>query len=154
MRKFKTSLKNRATYAYYDADGRVTSKLIPGEDGVTEEWIHILHRLDDAEWNSDNKQHRSGRKVMPEAPTSYEDVSPYIADSAPDPLDKLIAEEFESEILAAIDNLPPQQAAAIKVVKLGGVSLVDYARATGKSKSTVSGNIKAATDKLQEQFGR
>lgn len=154
MRKFKTSLKNRATYAYYDADGRVKNRLVPGENGVTEEWIHILHREDDAEWNSDNKQHRAGRKVMPEAPTSYEDISPYIADSAPEPLDKLIADEGESEILAAIESLPPQQAAAIKAVKLGGMSLVDYAAMTGKSRGTVSGNIKAATEKLRAQFGK
>jgi RNA polymerase sigma factor (sigma-70 family) len=154
MRKFKTSLKNRATYAYYGADGRKCNTLVPGEDGITEEWIHILHRLDDAEWNSDNKQHRTGRKLVPEAPSSYEEVSPYIADSAPSPLDKLIAEETESEILKAIDNLPPQQAAAVKAVKLEGMSLVDYAAMTGKSKSTVSESIKVATEKLRLQFGK
>jgi RNA polymerase sigma factor (sigma-70 family) len=91
---------------------------------------------------------------MPEAPSSYEGVSPYIADSASDPLDKLAAKETESEILAAIDNLPPQQAAAIKAVKLDGMSLVDYAAMTGKSKSTVSESIKAATEKLRAQFGK
>jgi RNA polymerase sigma factor (sigma-70 family) len=154
MRKFKTSLKNRTTYAYYGADGRKCNTLVPGEHGITEEWIHILHRLDDAEWNSDNKQHRTGRKLVPEAPSSYEEVSPYIADSAPDPLSMLIATESKSEILAAIDNLPPQQSAAIKAVKLGGMSLVDYASMTGKSKSTVSESIKSATEKLRVQFGK
>ena len=44
----KTSMKKRDTYTYYFNDG---TKIVlrPGEDGVTEEHIKMLHAMDDAE---------------------------------------------------------------------------------------------------------
>ena len=44
----KTSAKERTTYTYCFCDG---TKIVlrPGEDGVTEEDIKMLHALDDAE---------------------------------------------------------------------------------------------------------
>lgn len=51
LRLHKTSAKNRGSYIYYFENGeRIT--LRPGQDGVTEELIHKLHKLDDRECES------------------------------------------------------------------------------------------------------
>ena len=36
MRNYKTSKANRATYRYYDIEGKLRCELVPGQDGVTE----------------------------------------------------------------------------------------------------------------------
>lgn len=35
MRNYKTSKANRATYRYYDIEGKLRCELVPGQDGVT-----------------------------------------------------------------------------------------------------------------------
>ena len=47
-RAYKTSQKKRTNYIYYTAEG---AKIVitPGEDGVTEAYIQLLHEMDDAE---------------------------------------------------------------------------------------------------------
>lgn len=47
MRQYKTGRKNRATYIYYSADGKKLMELVPGENGVTEADIAMLHEQDD-----------------------------------------------------------------------------------------------------------
>lgn len=48
MKIRKTSNKQRMTYTYIDAEGNRTV-LRPGENGVTEVHIKMLHAADDAE---------------------------------------------------------------------------------------------------------
>ena len=52
MRQYKISKKNLATYTYYSADGKMLMELVPGENGVTEADIAMLHELDDLEYNA------------------------------------------------------------------------------------------------------
>lgn len=52
MRQYKISKKNLATYTYYSADGKKLMELVPGENGVTEADIAMLHEQDDLEYNS------------------------------------------------------------------------------------------------------
>lgn len=56
MRQYKTSKKNRATYTYYSADGKKLMELVPGEDGVTEADIAMLHEQDDLEYNAQRRE--------------------------------------------------------------------------------------------------
>jgi hypothetical protein len=61
MRKYKAPLKNRTTYVYRYDDGTPIMELRPGENGVTEADIQMLHRADDDEWNNDYMQRQIRR---------------------------------------------------------------------------------------------
>ena len=50
----KTNYYDRETYRYKGADGRMV-EIKPNEEGVTAEWIHQLHLLDDQWIYHDNK---------------------------------------------------------------------------------------------------
>ena len=52
----KTSKKNRATYIYYDANGKKVAELIPGENGVTEALITMLHEDDDETVDAERRE--------------------------------------------------------------------------------------------------
>ena len=56
MRQYKTSKKNRATYTYYSAAGKKLMELIPGENGITEADIAMLHEQDDLEYNAQRRE--------------------------------------------------------------------------------------------------
>ena len=53
MKYYKTGNKNRQTYTYVGLDGRKET-LVPGENGITEEFILALHRMDDNEVYNNN----------------------------------------------------------------------------------------------------
>ena len=57
MRYHKTPKTRRTTYRYEFADGTV-AEIRPGEDGVTAEFIKMLHNFDDAEVRNNNKHAR------------------------------------------------------------------------------------------------
>lgn len=55
MRRFKTAEKNRTNYVYYTADGKKV-ELKPGQDGIDETWIAILHDWDDKEVDAERRE--------------------------------------------------------------------------------------------------
>lgn len=55
MKLHKTRRNQRETYKYYDANGKLTDEVKPGEKGVTEVTISILHHMDDSEVRSNLK---------------------------------------------------------------------------------------------------
>lgn len=57
----KTSSKERATYKYYDAYGKLVSELRVGQDGITEVTIKMLHASDDREVYNNLKNVRPNR---------------------------------------------------------------------------------------------
>ena len=57
MKYYKTGNKNRQTYTYVGLDGRKET-LVPGENGITEEFILALHRMDDNEVYNNNKNRK------------------------------------------------------------------------------------------------
>lgn len=57
----KTSSKERATYKYYDAYGKLVSELRVGHDGITEMTIKALHASDDREVYNNLKNARPNR---------------------------------------------------------------------------------------------
>ena len=58
MKFHKTGNKNRQTYTYLGLDGRKET-LVPGENGITEEFILALHRMDDNEVYNNNKNRKA-----------------------------------------------------------------------------------------------
>ncbi|MGN0363978.1 MAG: hypothetical protein ACI4ET_14220 [Bilifractor sp.] len=59
MKLHKTRRNQRETYKYFDESGNVICEIKPGEKGVTEANISILHLMDDAEVRS-NLKYRHG----------------------------------------------------------------------------------------------
>ena len=57
----KTSSKERATYKYYDAYGKLVSELRVGQDGITEVTIKMLYASDDKEVYNNLKNVRPNR---------------------------------------------------------------------------------------------
>lgn len=89
MRNYKTSKANRATYRYYDIDGKLKCELIPGQDGVTEVLIQQLHAADNDEYDA-NRREAYHIPVHYMAYTSgdaeeAEDRNLYLADDETDP---------------------------------------------------------------------
>lgn len=107
-RKFKTSEKNRINYVYYTADGK---KIVipPGEDGVTEEMIMLLHTYDDEEVDAKRREdyHVPVRfeGYSDDEGSELESRNSYLADSSADPLEKLMEAIKEEELETKIDNL-------------------------------------------------
>jgi RNA polymerase sigma factor (sigma-70 family) len=59
MRFLKTNSKSRTTYKYYELNKKKPACVLkPGENGVTEVIIHLLHRMDDRLVYNEIKNHR------------------------------------------------------------------------------------------------
>jgi len=161
MNKYRTPKKDRATYVCRDAYGDVWMVLRPGENGVTEADIANMHRADDDEWNSDYKQHRKGRKGVPEAPLSYEEVDEdevWIGDNTANPLELILAEESKSEakrrVSEAIGKLPTKQTNAVQAVWLDEKSAREYAAEQNCSEANVSALLDRAFKNLRKILAR
>ena len=49
MKTYKTPVAQRGTYKHIDEEGKVAATYEPGKDGVTEDMVQELHRMDDHE---------------------------------------------------------------------------------------------------------
>lgn len=155
MRQYKTSKKNRATYVYYSADGKKLMELIPGENGVTEADIAMLHAQDDLDYNTQRREDYH-------APVHYDsytvsddqdgtDRNPYLTDMESSPEDLILGALDSSERKAAIrllwDALLPQQRELV-LKKLRGMSNTDIASSEGVTEAAVRNRLK----KIQDRF--
>jgi len=153
MRLQKTSKKNRTTYIYYGADGKKLMELKPGENGVTEADIAMLHEQDDVELNAQ-------RREVYHAPVYYDkycrdasDRNPYLCDTAEGP-EELVVKAIEAEERAkAIEILwaallPQQRELVLK--KLKGMTNTEIAANDGVSEAAVRNRL----HKIQERFNR
>lgn len=107
-RKFKTAEKNRVNYVYYTADGKKIV-ITPGENGVTEEMITLLHTYDDEEVDAERREdyHVPVRfeGYSDDEGSELESRNSYLADSSADPLEKLMEAIKEEELETKIGNL-------------------------------------------------
>ena len=155
MRQYKTGRKNRATYIYYSADGKKLMELVPGENGVTEADIAMLHEQDDLEYNAQRREDYH-------APVHYDsytvsdgqdgtDRNSYLTDTDSSPEDLILGALDASDRKAAIrvlwDALLPQQRELV-LKKLRGMSNTDIAAAEGVTEAAVRNRLK----KVQERF--
>lgn len=107
-RKFKTAQKNRPNYIYFTADGKKFI-LNPGEDGVTEEMIMLLHKWDDEEVNASRRENYHApvrfESYSDDEGISLEGRNSYLGDSSVDPLEKMMEAINEEEMKIKISNL-------------------------------------------------
>lgn len=155
MRQQKTSKKNRDTYIYYGADGKKVVELIPGENGVTEALIAMLHQTDDEDFNSNRREDYLGpihyQAYKDGEGDDAEDRNDYLADDSFNPEKALIDWFTTTERSAAFkeiwDNLLPQQRDLIQK-KAKGRSNVDIAAQEGVSEAAIRNRLK----KIQGKF--
>jgi len=157
MRQFKTSKKPeaRSTYIYYDADGNKVMELKPGENGVTEAHIAMLHQADDEEFDAQRREDYL-------APIHYqaykdgdgddaEDRNEYLVDTRPNPEEAFMASLTRAERNAAFKEiwrgLLPQQRDLIKKKRQGRTN-VDIAAEEGVTEAAIRNRL----TKIQEKF--
>ena len=119
-------LSETGLYTYYrwdeDLKQEVPVNLVPGEDGVTEDWVILLDEIDHDEDLGDRyeDENRSDRYVNGEAVSRNTDGETFTSDAAPlaakdaDPFDLLFAETNEedpqiAEVLRQMEKLTPAQ---------------------------------------------
>lgn len=154
MRRNKTSKKNRTNYTYYYADGTKFT-LTPGENGVTEALIAMLHQEDDTEFNA---QRREDYHV----PVHYQvytdgdgdnadDRNDYLADTSADPEESFIEVLTRAERSTAFreiwDALQPQQR-SLAIKKLQGRTNVDIATEENSTEAA----IRSRLTKIKKKF--
>lgn len=107
-RAYKTSKKSRTNYIYYTAEG---TKIVitPGDDGVTETDIEILHSMDDFEVD---EQRRYDYRVTAHLDAYHDgeskaanDRNKYLTDDSANPEKLLVKAENEAEQLDLLDKL-------------------------------------------------
>ena len=93
-RQNQTAKNKRTTYVYYDANGRKQVELRPGEDGVTEADISMLHEMDDTDLNADRREDYHVPSRFEAYYTGSEDTdgrNMWLADENADPEEAVIA---------------------------------------------------------------
>lgn len=155
MRNQKTSKANRATYRYYDINGKCCCELIHGQDGVTEVLIQQLHAADDDEFDAN-------RREAYHVPVHYaayscgdaeeaEDRNAYLADEDADPsfiLEKAFTRaEFQQAFHDRWAKLNADQRRLV-LRKANGESNVSIAAELGVSEAAIRNQLK----RIQKHF--
>lgn len=155
MKNYKTSKANRATYRYYDIDGKLKCELIPEQDGVTEVLIQQLHAADDDEYDA-NRREAYHIPVHYMAYTSgdteeAEDRNSYLADEAADPsllFEKAISRaEFKRDFHERWSRLTKEQQSLV-FRKVKGETNVAIAAEQGVSEAAIRKQLK----RIQKHF--
>lgn len=155
MKNYKTSKANRATYRYYDIDGKLKCELIPEQDGVTEVLIQQLHAADDDEYDANRRE----AYHIPVHYMSYtsgdteeaEDRNSYLADEAADPsllFEKAISRaEFKRDFHERWSRLTKEQQSLV-FRKVKGETNVAIAAEQGVSEAAIRKQLK----RIQKHF--
>ena len=144
MRKNKTSNKPevRATYIYYDANGKKLLELKPGKNGVTETDITMLHQSDDEEFDA---QRREDYYIPVRYDACSSENNSYISDNGTNPA--LAADEDKTDFESTWDKLLAQQQELV-MKKLSGRSNTDIAAEDGVTEGAIRDRIR----KIQKKF--
>jgi RNA polymerase sigma factor (sigma-70 family) len=143
-RKFKTGKKSRTTYIYYSEDGCRTV-LRPGENGVTEADIALLHEMDDDEFDNDRRE-SSTERFSP-----FEDwlVENETTEDA-EPLEKTVFRNLTVQKLdRAIETLQPAQKKLLYQVYFLGMKVTEIAREENVDESSIRERLKWIYKKLK-----
>lgn len=143
-RKFKTSKKSRTTYIYYSEDGSRTV-LRPGENGVTEADIALLHEMDDDEFDNDRRE-SSAERFSPFEDWLVENENA----EAPVPLEETALRDLTVEKLdCAIKILQPAQKKLLYQVYFHGMKITEIAREENVDESSIRERLKWIYKKLR-----
>lgn len=161
-REYKTSQKNRTNYIYYTSEG-TKIMITPGENGVTEADIELLHTMDDTEVDG---QRRYDYRVPAHLDAYHDgesdaadDRNKYLADDSTNPEELCITNEEEQEHQAYLDKLAeamacllPQQKELFKKVYLDKRSNTDIAAEEGVTEAAIRNRLKKMNEKLRRYF--
>lgn len=155
MRQQKTGKKNRATYIYYDADGNKIAELIPGENGVTEALIAMLHQDDDEVFDAERREkYRTPLRYQgccDADGVEIDDKNSILADPDADPFGILLRELDQVQQANAFspvwNSLLPQQRELV-LQKQQGRTNVEIAKGRGVSEAAVRNQLR----KIQKRF--
>jgi len=159
-RAYKTSQKKRINYIYYTSEG---SKIVisPGENGVTEADIQLLHEMDDAEVD---EQRRYNYRVTVHLDAYHDgegdeasDRNKYLADESVNSERLLIQAEDEAKhqdmldkLRKAMDCLMPQQKELFKKVYLEKRTNTEIAAEEGVTEAAIRGRLKKLQERLRK----
>lgn len=155
MRQQKTGKGNRATYIYYDADGKKVAELIPGENGVTEALIAMLHQDDDEVFDAERRENYRTplryQSCCDADGVEIDDKNSILADPDADPSDILLRELEQAQKTNAFhpvwNSLQPQQR-ELALQKQQGRTNVEIAKERGVSEAAVRNQLR----KIQKRF--
>lgn len=160
MRKFKTAGKNRTNYVYYTAEGKAM-KLKPGQDGIDETWIAMLHNWDDEEVDAARREeygcpvHYDG--YFDRDGDNADDRNPYLEDYTYNPLEQIltsIADEEHStrldKLMVALSELTDKQKKTVVKKFYRGMTNTDIAAEEGVSETAIRNRLK----KIYTQLGK
>lgn len=159
-RAYKTSQKKRTNYIYYTAEG---TKIVitPGEDGVTEADIELLHTMDDEEVD---EQRRYNYKITAHLDAYHDseneaatDRNKYLADDRDNPEHLYIEAEDKAEhqdmldkLTKAMECLLPQQKELFKKVYLEKRTNTDIAAEEGVTEAAIRNRLKKMHEKIRK----
>ncbi len=159
-RKFKTSKKKRTNYIYYPAEGpRIV--ITPGEDGVSETDIELLHTMDDEEVD---EQRRYDYRIKANLDgyldgegAEADDRNKYLSDYSNSPERVLLEKEREAEDLAtlerltkAMERLTNNQRELFKKKYVDQRTNTDIANEEGVSEAAIRNRLKKMHSKLKK----
>jgi len=161
-RQGRTGKNNRTTYVYFDANGRKQIELRPGEDGVTEADISMLHEMDDADWLSDRRENH----IKPYRYESYrsdgedaDEKNPWLADETADPEFMLIEAENDAEheqrlqiMPEALASLLPAQRELYEKVYVHKRKYTEIAAEEGVTETAIRNRLKKMHERLKKLF--
>lgn len=161
-RAYKTSQKKRTNYIYYTAEG---TKIVitPGEDGVTEADIELLHTMDDEEVD---EQRRYDYRVTTHLDAYHDgeeeaanDRNKYLVDDTGNPEHLIVEAENEAEhqdmldkLRKAMEFLLPQQRELFKKVYLERRSNTDIAAEEGVTEAAIRNRLKKLHERLRKNL--
>lgn len=160
-RNFKTSENNRTTYRYYSVDG-TKIEIVPGESGVSEIDIEILHSLDDEEVNENRRyEYRvtTHLDAYDDGGSFIEDSNKYMRDSDSNPIlllvekeDKLEHENRLDKLKHGIKSLLPNQQELFKKKFIENRTNTDIALEENVTEAAIRNRLKKIKNKLGKSF--
>ena len=160
-RNFKTSENNRITYRYYSVDG-TKIEIVPGESGVSEIDIEILHSLDDEEVNENRRyEYRvtTHLDAYDDGRSYIEDSNKYMRDNDSNPIlllvekeDKLEHENRLDKLKHGIKSLLPNQQELFKKKFVENRTNTDIALEENVTEAAIRNRLKKIKNKLGKSF--
>lgn len=160
-RNFKTSENNRTTYRYYSVDG-TKIEIVPGESGVSEIDIEILHSLDDEEVNENRRyEYRvtTHLDAYDDGGSFIEDSNKYMRDNDSNPIlllvekeDKLEHENRLDKLKHGIKSLLPNQQELFKKKFIENRTNTDIALEENVTEAAIRNRLKKIKNKLGKSF--
>lgn len=160
-RNFKTSENNRTTYRYYSVDG-TKIEIVPGESGVSEIDIEILHSLDDEEVNENRRyEYRvtTHLDAYDDGESFIEDSNKYMRDNDSNPIlllvekeDKLEHENRLDKLKHGIKSLLPNQQELFKKKFVENRTNTDIALEENVTEAAIRNRLKKIKNKLGKSF--